>query len=302
MASDFIPHGSKSAFLRFQRQGFPIPNLAAEIKIKKLLKKEYEKIVRELLRTFRQQAEIAGINAKRLITDSAGNDDFQETMSFLEQIEQEAKENVEKANLKASLASVRENLKNDQTDEIPNVDLLEILEKIFFESQSSFSKKFGGDAGDTMQRIIKSFSIDKRKLYNDNMAEIRRLYIDNSMRRIAGEKDLLKRKLLQKIDDYVVGKSDVLDIRALTKQMLGSSARMARFFARDQLSRLNKATAIATFVNAGVTKVKWVTAHDVRVRSTHAVLDGQIFDINALPDEVDDYNCRCALVPVEYAE
>jgi len=302
MASDFIPHGSKSAFLRFQRQGFPHPNLAAEIKIKKLLKKEYEKIVRELLHTFRQQAEIAGISEKRFTTDSAGNDDFQETMSFLEQIEQEVKENVEKANLKASLASVRENLKNDQTDEIPNIDLLEILEKIFFESQSSFSKKFSGDAGDTMQRIIKSFSIDKQKLYNDNMAEIRRLYIDNSIRRIAGEKDLLKRKLLQKIDDYVVGKSDVLDIRALTKQMLGSSARMARFFARDQLSRLNKATAIATFVNAGVTKVKWVTAHDVRVRSTHAALDGQIFDINALPDEVDDYNCRCVLVPVEYAE
>ena len=302
MASDFIPHGSKSAFLRFQRQGFPYPNLAAEIKIKKLLKKEYEKIVRELLRTFRQQAEIAGISEKRFTTDSAGNDDFQETMSFLEQIEQEAKENVEKANLKASLASVRENLKNDQTDEMPNADLLDILEKIFFQSQSSFSKKFGGDAGDTMQRIIKSFSIDKQKLYNDNMAEIRRLYIDNSIRRIAGEKDLLKRKLLQKIDDYVVGKSDALDIRELTKQMLGSSARMARFFARDQLSRLNKATAIATFVNTGVTKVKWVTAHDVRVRSTHAALDGQIFDINALPDEVDDYNCRCALVPVEYAE
>ena len=254
------------------------------------------------MRTFRQQAEIAGISEKRFTTDSAGNDDFQETMSFLEQIEQEAKENVEKANLKASLASVRENLKNDQTDEMPNADLLDILEKIFFQSQSSFSKEFGGDAGDTMQRIIKSFSIDKQKLYNDNMAEIRRLYIDNSIRRIAGEKDLLKRKLLQKIDDYVVGKSDALDIRELTKQMLGSSARMARFFARDQLSRLNKATAIATFVNTGVTKVKWVTAHDVRVRSTHAALDGQIFDINALPDEVDDYNCRCALVPVEYAE
>ena len=302
MASDFIPHGSKSAFLRFQRQGFPRPNLAAEIKIKKLLRKEYEKIVRELLRIFRQQAEIAGISEKRFTTDSAGNDDFQETMLFLEQIEQKAKENVEKANLKASLASVRENLKNDQTDEMPNADLLDILEKIFFQSQSSFSKKFGGDAGDTMQRIIKSFSIDKQKLYNDNMSEIRRLYTDNSMRRIAGEKDFLKRKLLQKIDDYVVGKSDALDIRELTKQMLGSSAHMARFFARDQLSRLNKATAIATFVNAGVTKVKWVTAHDVRVRSTHAALDGQIFDINDLPEEVDDYNCRCVLVPVAYAE
>jgi len=302
MGNDFIPHGSKSAFLRFQRQGFPLPNLSSENKIKKLLQKEYAKIVRDLLCRFRQEAEIAGISEKRLTVDSDGSDDFKEMMSFLEHVEQAAKENVEKANLKASLASVRENLKNDETDEMPNVDLLEILEKIFFESQSSFSKKLGGDAGSTMQRIIKSFSIDKQKLYNDNMSEIRRLYIDNATRRIAGEKDLLKRKLLQKIDDYVVGKSDVLDIRALTKQMLGSSAHMARFFARDQLSRLNKATAIATFVNAGVTKVKWVTAHDVRVRSTHAALDGQIFDINALPDEVDDYNCRCALVPVEYAE
>lgn len=81
--------------------------------------------------------------------------------------------------------------------------------------------------------------------------------------------------------------------------MLTSSARMARFFARDQLSRLNKATTIATFINAGVTRVKWVTAHDARVRQSHKTLDGKIFNIDSLPNELDDYNCRCALVPVD---
>jgi SPP1 gp7 family putative phage head morphogenesis protein len=48
--------------------------------------------------------------------------------------------------------------------------------------------------------------------------------------------------------------------------------------------------------------VKWVTVGDVRVRKSHKELNGKIFDVNNLPQEVDDYNCRCGLVPVEWAD
>jgi SPP1 gp7 family putative phage head morphogenesis protein len=72
--------------------------------------------------------------------------------------------------------------------------------------------------------------------------------------------------------------------------------------ARDQMQRFNKACTLSTFRSAGVTKVKWVTVGDIRVRKSHKALNGQIFDVNNLPKEVDDYNCRCGLVPVEWAE
>jgi SPP1 gp7 family putative phage head morphogenesis protein len=68
------------------------------------------------------------------------------------------------------------------------------------------------------------------------------------------------------------------------------------------MQRFNKACTIATFKSAAVTKVKWVTCNDIRVRKTHKALNGQVFDVNNLPKEVDDYNCRCGLVPVEWAD
>jgi uncharacterized protein with gpF-like domain len=89
---------------------------------------------------------------------------------------------------------------------------------------------------------------------------------------------------------------------------------LARLFARDQMQRFNKALTLSTFTDAGVTKVKWVTCHDARVRKrsyvdkngvfhrAHTELDGQIFGIKNLPVEIDDYNCRCGLVPVEWED
>lgn len=107
---------------------------------------------------------------------------------------------------------------------------------------------------------------------------------------------------MKKISGYVTGKTDTLDIKDLTHSMLTSSARMARFFARDQLARLNKSTTISTLISAGVTKVRWLTSNDGRVRESHKELNRKVFDIHNLPDEIDDYNCRCTLVPVEYAD
>jgi SPP1 gp7 family putative phage head morphogenesis protein len=68
------------------------------------------------------------------------------------------------------------------------------------------------------------------------------------------------------------------------------------------MQRFNKACTLATFQGAGVTRVKWVTSHDGRVRATHKALDGKIFPVGELPPEVDDYNCRCGLVPVAWED
>ena len=189
-----------------------------------------------------------------------------------------------------------------------------VLEKIFKAEQDDYLSKLKADAGIKMQNIIESFEIDKKKFFEDNMQAVRILYIDNSLQRIKGEEELLKRKILMRITDYATGKSDTLRLADLTEECYEGSDHLARLFARDQMQRFNKACTLSTFRSAGVTKVKWVTANDGRVRKVghmdrngvyhrpHTELQGMVFDVNDLPIEIDDYNCRCGLVPVEWAD
>ena len=279
---------------------------AAEERLRKALKVSYGKMIRTLLQEFMSCVRQTGIVLPPLTTDSDNNDTLKELMDFFNQMAQEesiAREAAEKANLKAKLSSAVSNFES-KTEEMTQgaEDIEKILENVLLDSQKHFAKNLWGNLESPLQYTILGFSIDKQKVYDDNMEALRRLYLDNSIKRISGEKDLLKQRLLKKINNYVTGVDDTLDLEEITESLLDSSSRMARFFVRDQLSRLNKATAIATYENAGVTKVKWATARDVRVRSTHAELDGKVFDINELPKEIDDYNCRCALIPVEYKE
>lgn len=144
--------------------------------------------------------------------------------------------------------------------------------------------------------------MDKDKIFESQMEALRKLYIDNSIERISGEQDTMKRLFLQHLVDYATGKTAELDIQNLMRTIVKNGDGMARMFARDQMARFNKAVTLSQFRSAGVTKVKWVTSHDVRVRESHKQLDGKIFDVNHLPKELDDYNCRCGLVPVEYSD
>ena len=312
MENKTVAPGSKEAFLNHARNTFPRPLFAAEERLRKLLKRKYAELVSEILSDFVRHAKNAGITPETLTVDADSKDGSTPdgVAAFLEQLqesEKQAKEAQDKANLKAFLENARINCEREWQEkhghEVESDNTMrETIFDILLKSQKNFTKELGTQSNGVLPNVIASFSVDKQKLYNDNMDNIRALYLDNTMERIQGEEDILKKRLLEKIAAYVSGKSDTLDLKEVTGQMLTSSARMARFFARDQLARLNKATTISTFLHAGVTKVKWVTSHDVRVRQSHKDLDGKMFSIDNLPDEVDDYNCRCALVPAEYAD
>ena len=69
-------------------------------------------------------------------------------------------------------------------------------------------------------------------------------------------------------------------------------------FATDQLLKFSKAINIASLFQAGAKKVQWLTVGDQRVRATHKKLHGKIFNINRLPDECYDENCRCTVIAV----
>ncbi|MGP1459945.1 MAG: hypothetical protein ACTTKL_11685, partial [Treponema sp.] len=114
MADNIIAHGSKEAFLQFAKQGFPRPHFAAEERLRKLLKREYAKLIQELLADFMRHAKNAGVAVDALTRDDDGSEDdaLAELSAFFDQMaeaERQAKEAQEKANLKAFLENARIN-------------------------------------------------------------------------------------------------------------------------------------------------------------------------------------------------
>ncbi len=299
--------GTRAGFLRMKRQGIPRPLFSIEDKLTKLLKSKYRTLTRKLLKELKEQCRFNNITLDAASEDE--DDSLEDLLKFFkemgEQFKKQQEEN-EKAIGRVNLNAVANTLEHEWLDEDQEEEESEYFVKkvddVFLEEQTDYLKRLLKDADGKTAQILQSFAIDKRQFFNDNMAAVRKLYLENSMKRIKGEEMLIKRRILQKIIDYATNKSDTLELTDLVKEGYESSDHLARLFARDQMQRFNKACTLSTFRSAGVTKVKWVTCGDVRVRKSHKALNGQIFDVNNLPAEVDDYNCRCGLVPVEWAE
>jgi len=85
------------------------------------------------------------------------------------------------------------------------------------------------------------------------------------------------------------------------------SASRAVFIARDQTLRTNALVNRARHEAAGVTRYRWSTSRDERVRPRHAELEGDSFDYDDPPVTNDagdrnnpgeDYQCRCIPLPI----
>lgn len=86
----------------------------------------------------------------------------------------------------------------------------------------------------------------------------------------------------------------------------GMSKGHANMIASDQMSKLSAQMLRKEHEDAGITKYKWQTMEDDRVRDGHRVLNGNIYSYDNPPDVGDgrhlnpgeDYNCRCQAIPV----
>ena len=296
--------GTKAGFLRMKRQGIPRPLFSIEDKLATILKSRYRTLARKLLRDLRTQCRQSNITL-----DAAPEDDSLESLlKFFDEMKKEfekQQEENEKAIGRINLNTVANTLEHQWLEEDQEEEsefFVKKIDDVLKLEQKDYLKRLIGDADGKTAQILQSFAIDKQQFFNENMDAIRKLYLDNSIQRIRYEEEDIKRRILQKIIDYATGKSATLELTDLVKEAYTSTDHLARLFARDQMQRFNKACTLSTFRSAGVTKVKWVTVGDIRVRKSHKALNGQIFDINNLPKETDDYNCRCGLVPVEWAD
>lgn len=76
----------------------------------------------------------------------------------------------------------------------------------------------------------------------------------------------------------------------------------AKFVARNQIANFNSVTTKIRAQNLGITKARWITSHDERVRASHKDRNGKEFDLAVgLHSSIDgkmllpgvDYQCRC---------
>lgn len=118
-------------------------------------------------------------------------------------------------------------------------------------------------------------------------------------------KDSLGKIKEQVYQNYMAGKPSTNIVKDLQEQY-GIDKRHAKLIARDQTAKLNSEITQHQQKDAGVSRYKWSTSLDERVRDSHADLEGKIFSWDD-PPETDggrrcnpgeDYQCRCCAIPV----
>lgn len=300
---------TRLGFLRMRRMGIPRPLFSIENELAKTLKSRYGKLALQLLKDLKEKIKKNGLTIDRvLVADGREEENLESLMKFFDEMGEKMRKEQEETANRANMGSVANSLEHEwfeeDQEELARLDeqFTGDIEKIFKKEQKNYLERLLDDADGKTKKILQSFTIDKKKFFDDNMDEVRRLYVQNSLERIDWEQEDIKRAILTRITDYAMNRTDELKLDDLTKEAFNRGDHLARLFARDQMARFNKACTLATFRSAGVTKVQWLTANDGRVRKTHRMLNKRIFDVDNLPKEINDYNCRCGLVPVEWAD
>lgn len=300
---------TRQGFLRMRRMGIPRPLFSIENELAKTLGSRYKKLATQLLKDLKEKIRRNGITIdSALVADGKEEENLESQMKFFDEMDEKMRKEQEETANRANMGSVANSLEHEWFEENQeeqaqhDEQFYSDVERIFKKQQKKYLERLLDDADGKTKRILQSFTIDKKKFFDDNMDEVRRLYVQNSLERIDWEQEDIKRAILKRITDYAMNRTDELKLDDLTKDAFNRGEHLARLFARDQMARFNKACTLATFRSAGVTKVQWLTANDGRVRETHRMLNKKIFDVDNLPKEINDYNCRCGLVPVEWAD
>ncbi len=97
------------------------------------------------------------------------------------------------------------------------------------------------------------------------------------------------------------------NIVKLIQANYNTSLNKAKFLARQETSLLMSSMREQRYKDAGITRYKWSTSHDERVRPLHKRVNGQVFSWDNPPivgelgealNPGEDYNCRCVAIPI----
>lgn len=113
--------------------------------------------------------------------------------------------------------------------------------------------------------------------------------------------DELADQIAREFDKAIVSGERATTLSAIVEDRLGVAESRARLIARDQLGKAQSRVAKARQESLVVTRYRWKTSGDERVRQSHQDLDGKIFSWDSPPSEGhlgEAINCRCVALPV----
>lgn len=170
--------------------------------------------------------------------------------------------------------------------------------------------------GGKLSERLETMALPAREVFSQKMRYLRELYLDDAVERWRGEEDDLKRSFLGKLAEWAETGGE-LEVGNLIDAMEETSARRARFFARDQFAKFNRAVTVAGYQQAEVRYYEWLTSNDARVRppasgkdgpgeylgmplNNHRVRNHRIYTLEELlaDPEYQSYNCRCGIAPL----
>jgi SPP1 gp7 family putative phage head morphogenesis protein len=150
-----------------------------------------------------------------------------------------------------------------------------------------------------LSRVDEVIGVDVSDLLRDRSTD---MVVRNRIRAGLGLVKKLDRFTVNKITEVIlkgIKSGDGIDIEGMFKAR-GVTERRARFIARDQMGKLFANLSQARQEDIGVTKYRWSTARDSRVRSRHAAREGKTYYWKRPPAGGPpgfDINCRCVAEP-----
>lgn len=114
-------------------------------------------------------------------------------------------------------------------------------------------------------------------------------------------------KLREQIMQNTMSGQRANNIVKLIQANYNTSLNKAKFLARQETSLLMSEMRKQRYKDAGITRYKWSTSHDERVRPLHKKVNGKIFSWDNPPavgengerlEPGQDYNCRCLAVAI----
>lgn len=185
------------------------------------------------------------------------------------------------------------NIENYMPDlqKVLDVDLEEILEDL--DEQTYFTLK---EAITIEPEITPELREELKREYTENM--------ELSIKNFTDQQVIELRKI---VEENIFKQNSNESLIKQIKERYGVKDSKARFLARQETSLLTAKYRKYRYTSAGITKYKWSTSHDIRVRPIHKDLDGQIFDFNDPPivnekgdrkNPGEDFGCRCVAIPI----
>jgi len=262
-----------SGFKRMKAQGIVMPPFRIEDDVTRLLTGHYDRLLTKMEQAIKSVRLMEKVTTDSVYSRITTDGLYQEIMGQMQDA------------LLRSIGSDKEKLEKR-------------LRFFLSASQDHFFENFLDDADDRV-KIGVSFALDKDEVFQQRIDFLMNDYLGMALARIKGEEDDLKNKFLKGLTEYALGNTpDLESIRDVMEEMKETSVHRARFFARDSFARLNKSLSLASFHAADAQYVEVWTVGDGRVRPTHKLLNHRIYRLDDLPEELNEYNCRCCYVVV----